>query len=71
MLQQSIHILCGTCGRGQMVFGDIEGNLHFLSRQLELNSFRAYEIRVAKVYQLKQHNILITIGVRIVYVIVN
>ena len=46
-----------------MIFGDIEGYLYFLSRQLELTSFKAYEIRVSHMYQLKQHNILVTIGV--------
>ena len=47
-----------------MVFGDYEGNIYFLNRQLELMVFRGYEIRVSHLYQLKQHSILVSIGVR-------
>ena len=46
-----------------MVFGDFEGSLYFVSRDLEVTTFHAYEIRVSHLYQLKQHNILVSIGV--------
>ena len=52
------------------MFGDHDGNLHFVSRQMELTSFRAYEIRVSHLYQMKQHNVLVSVGVRLTYLII-
>ena len=60
---QDFQVSACTSGRGQMIFGDHEGTLYFLNRQLELTSFHAYEIRVSHLYQMKQHNILVSIGV--------
>ena len=57
-----------TSGRGQLVLGDEEGSLYFVSRQLDVSSFHAYELCVTHLYQLKQHNILVTVGVRIFHV---
>ena len=59
---KDIDISACSSGRGQMIFGDYEGNLYFLNRNLELTSFKAYEIRVSHLFQMKQHNILISIG---------
>ncbi|XP_078235660.1 vacuolar protein sorting-associated protein 11 homolog isoform X2 [Pogona vitticeps] len=49
-------------GRGSLVFGDMEGQIWFLPRSLELSSFQAYKLRVTHLYQLKQHNILASVG---------
>ncbi len=46
-----------------MILGDHEGALYFLDRQMELRSFRAYEMRVTHAHQMKQHNVLVTVGV--------
>ena len=42
---------------------DIEGNIYFLDRSLATTSFKAFEIRVLFLYQLRQHSILVSIGV--------
>ncbi|XP_053861691.1 porphobilinogen deaminase isoform X2 [Malaclemys terrapin pileata] len=49
-------------GRGSLVFGDMEGQIWFLPRSLQLSSFQAYKLRVTHLYQLKQHNILASVG---------
>ncbi|XP_036279042.1 vacuolar protein sorting-associated protein 11 homolog isoform X2 [Pipistrellus kuhlii] len=49
-------------GRGSLVFGDMEGQVWFLSRSLQLTGFQAYKLRVTHLYQLKQHNILASVG---------
>ncbi|KAM9221386.1 vacuolar protein sorting-associated protein 11 homolog isoform 1-T1 [Dugong dugon] len=49
-------------GRGSLVFGDMEGQIWFLPRSLQLTSFQAYKLRVTHLYQLKQHNILASVG---------
>ncbi|KAK2167121.1 hypothetical protein LSH36_32g21058 [Paralvinella palmiformis] len=59
---QSIDISATASGRGQLIFGDHDGNLHFIDRDLQMSSFKAYILRVTHLYQLKQHNILITVG---------
>ncbi|EDO40102.1 predicted protein, partial [Nematostella vectensis] len=59
---QDIDIAACSSGRGQMVFGDTNGSIHFVDSELNLTSFKAFEIRVSHLYQLKQHNILVSIG---------
>ncbi|XP_071804394.1 vacuolar protein sorting-associated protein 11 homolog [Asterias amurensis] len=59
---KDIDITACASGRGQVTLGDSEGNLFFLDRNLEISGFRAYELRVTHLYQLKQHNILVSIG---------
>ncbi|CAO2635328.1 Vacuolar protein sorting-associated protein 11 homolog [Lemmus lemmus] len=49
-------------GRGSLVFGDMEGQIWFLPRSLHLTGFQAYKLRVTHLYQLKQHNILASVG---------
>ncbi|XP_036923457.1 vacuolar protein sorting-associated protein 11 homolog isoform X1 [Sturnira hondurensis] len=49
-------------GRGSIVFGDMEGQIWFLPRSLQLTGFQAYKLRVTHLYQLKQHNILASVG---------
>ncbi|RUS74031.1 hypothetical protein EGW08_018205 [Elysia chlorotica] len=61
-LLKDVNVSACTSGRGQLVVGDFEGNLYFINRQMELTTFRAYEIRVTHLTQLKQHNLLISIG---------
>ena len=39
------------------------GQLHVINGQLEITSFQAYDNRVSLMYQLKQHNVLVTVGV--------
>nr|XP_054754971.1 vacuolar protein sorting-associated protein 11 homolog isoform X1 [Lytechinus pictus] len=59
---KDIDITTCASGRGQVTLGDSEGNLLFLDRNLDLDGFKAYELRVTHIHQLKQHNIIFTIG---------
>ncbi|XP_068096951.1 vacuolar protein sorting-associated protein 11 homolog isoform X1 [Hyperolius riggenbachi] len=54
-------IVCDS-GRGSLVFGDMSGQIWFLSRSLQLSSFQAYKLRVTHLHQLKQHSILVSVG---------
>ncbi|XP_062869801.1 vacuolar protein sorting-associated protein 11 homolog [Trichomycterus rosablanca] len=49
-------------GRGHIVLGDMEGQIWFLTRSLQLSSFQAYKHQVTHLYQLKQHSILVSVG---------
>lgn len=40
----------------------MDGQIWFLTRSLQLSSFQAYKLRVTHLYQLKQHNILVSVG---------
>ncbi|XP_062520596.1 vacuolar protein sorting-associated protein 11 homolog [Corticium candelabrum] len=59
---KEINITVSSSGRGHMVFGDADGFIHFLHRNLQLTNFRAYQCRVSHLIQLKQHNMLISVG---------
>ncbi|CAE1174781.1 VPS11 [Acanthosepion pharaonis] len=59
---QNINISACASGRGQIIVGDHEGFLHFINRKMEVTEFEAYKIRVTHLFQMKQHNLLITIG---------
>ncbi len=61
---QDIDISATTCGRGQLVFGDHEGYVHMVDRQFQVSAFKAYMLRVSHIVQMKQHNIIVTIGVK-------
>lgn len=41
---------------------NMEGQIWFLPRSLQLSSFQAYKLRVTHLYQLKQHSILVSVG---------
>jgi hypothetical protein len=60
---QDITVSACASGRGQLIIGDTEGTLYFINRHLELTSFKAYELSVSHLFQLKQHNVLVTVGV--------
>ncbi|XP_033108411.1 vacuolar protein sorting-associated protein 11 homolog isoform X2 [Anneissia japonica] len=59
---KGINISVCTSGKGQIIVGDYEGNLYFIDRNLQISSFPAYEQVVTHIYQLRQHNVLVTIG---------
>ena len=46
-----------------MLYTDGVGQLHVINGQLDIASFQAYDNRVSLMYQLKQHNVLVTVGV--------
>ncbi|XP_071958560.1 vacuolar protein sorting-associated protein 11 homolog isoform X2 [Antedon mediterranea] len=59
---KGINISVCTSGKGQIIVGDYEGNLYFIDRNLQISSFPAYEQVVTQIFQLRQHNVLVTIG---------
>lgn len=59
---KNITISCSASGRGIILFGDVEGYLHQLSRELNFTSFKIYDLSVSHLFQLKQHSILISVG---------
>ncbi|XP_046856298.1 vacuolar protein sorting-associated protein 11 homolog [Xenia sp. Carnegie-2017] len=61
-LLKDVNIVATTSGRGQLIAGDIEGNIYFLDRNLNITSIKAFEIRVSHLCQLRQYNILVSIG---------
>ena len=58
-----MNISACTSGRGNLIIADFEGNIYFINRQLAQSTFKGYEIRVSHIHQMKQHNLLITVGV--------
>lgn len=57
------NIVCSTSGRGQMLVGADDGVVHVLDRSLKLTySFQAHSSSVHHIQQLKQRNMLVTLG---------
>uniref|UniRef100_A0A671S5V7 Vacuolar protein sorting-associated protein 11 homolog n=1 Tax=Sinocyclocheilus anshuiensis TaxID=1608454 RepID=A0A671S5V7_9TELE len=52
--QLPVGISACDSGRGHIIW--------FLTRSLQPSSFQAYKLRVTHLYQLKQHNILVSVG---------
>ncbi|XP_015915607.2 vacuolar protein sorting-associated protein 11 homolog [Parasteatoda tepidariorum] len=59
---KDIKVTCTKSGRGQILLGDSEGNVYFLNRQFQLQSFKAYEQKVTYIEQLRLNPILVTVG---------
>ena len=60
---KDVNLTSYTSGKGNIILGDEDGFIYFLNRQMEMTTFKAYEIRVTHLFQLKQHSILVSIGV--------
>ena len=63
MWLQELDVTCSSAGRGQLVIGDQEGTVFILDKQLSISAFRAYSESVTHLHQLRQHNLLFTVGV--------
>jgi len=59
---QGLDIKACTSGRGQILLGDSSGYVHIADRNFTLTSFQAYEVSVSHLKQMKQRNVLISIG---------
>ncbi|KAK3611536.1 hypothetical protein CHS0354_016470 [Potamilus streckersoni] len=59
---KEINISSCASGRGQIVIADCEGMIYMINRKFQITSFKAYDIRVSHLYQLKQFNILLSVG---------
>lgn len=53
---------CSASGRGNLIFGDTDGFLNMVDRDFNVTSFQAYENTVTHLQQLKQLNILLSLG---------
>lgn len=60
---QENEVVVTTSGNNQLVFGDDSGQIHLISRNWQVVTFRAYEICVNLAYQLRNSPLLVTIGV--------
>lgn len=59
---RALDVLCVNHGRGWILLGDSLGFVHLVDRQLLVSSFPAYEKSVLHIKQLRQRNILLTVG---------
>lgn len=59
---QELSVTCSASGRGQLVLGEVGGHVVCVNRLLQLTSFRAYELTVELVQQMRNHALLITLG---------
>ena len=53
---------CGTSGRGQLIYGDSQGQIRLFNRDFEPTIFQAYETCVTALHQLKRNHVLLSIG---------
>ncbi|CAG0895646.1 unnamed protein product [Cyprideis torosa] len=59
---KKLSLTCSDSGRGQLVFGDINGFIYFINRQLEMSAFRAYQLRVTNIVVMQQSAVIVTLG---------
>eukprot|EP00794_Sanderia_malayensis_P012216 gene12216-13473_t len=59
---KGLEITSTASGRGNILVGDNEGSIFVLDAEQKLSFFKAYEFRVGLLFQLKQHNILVSVG---------
>lgn len=59
---KTLEVACIASGRGSMLVGDTYGHLHMVDRNLEVTSFQMYELATTHLFQLKRHNILVSVG---------
>lgn len=60
---QTVSTNCTAYGRGHIWFGDSYGFVHRVDRGLHITSFQAHDSCVHLMHQMKEHDLLITIGV--------
>jgi hypothetical protein len=60
---KKLNVVCASSGRGTLVLGDLNGAVHFVERDFKISySFQAYIRTVTLIEQVKQKNILVTVG---------
>ncbi|CAH8477767.1 unnamed protein product [Schistosoma mattheei] len=59
---QTVSTNCTAYGRGHIWFGDSYGFVHRVDRGLHITSFQAHDSCVHLMHQMKEHDLLITIG---------
>eukprot|EP00795_Rhopilema_esculentum_P008547 gene8547-14548_t len=59
---KGLEISATASGRGSILLGDNDGMIHMLDREQNFPSFKAYEFRTSLLFQMKQHNILVSVG---------
>ncbi|XP_053611188.1 vacuolar protein sorting-associated protein 11 homolog [Plodia interpunctella] len=59
---QDTHVTVSTSGNGHVIFGDVTGWAHLITRCWEITSFKAYELTISLAQQLPHDPFLVTIG---------
>ena len=58
---------CTTGGSGQIILGESNGKMHFLSLvdggNIRLQTVPAYHSKITNIHQLKQNSLVVTVGV--------
>nr|CAD7588133.1 unnamed protein product [Timema genevievae] len=57
-----VKVVVATSGHGNLVFGDSEGNIHLVNRSFQVTTFRAYELNIILIEQLRHTALIVTIG---------
>ncbi|KAF6017142.1 VPS11 [Bugula neritina] len=57
-----LDITCSTAGRGQILVGDRDGTVVILDKLLNMTAFRAHNISISHIHQLRQNTVLLTVG---------
>nr|CAD7202335.1 unnamed protein product [Timema douglasi] len=59
---EDVKVVVATSGHGNLVFGDSEGNIHLVNRSFQVTTFRAYELNIILIEQLRHTALIVTIG---------
>lgn len=59
---KGLRITAWASGRGTLLCGDAEGNLYVVDHTWTLTSFQAYGMRVSHLHQVKQANLVVSVG---------
>ena len=59
---KGMRITAWASGRGTLICGDADGNIHMADHSWNLSSFQAYAVRLSHLFQVKQANLLVSVG---------
>ena len=51
-----------SSGRGHLILGDSQGQLHFMNRHLKIHSMRVFQRKVYLIHQMRQSGLVVVIG---------
>lgn len=61
-LLSKLEIVCSASGHGTLMCGDAEGYINVVDREFKVTSFRAFTRTVTAMCQLRQRNLLVSVG---------
>ncbi|GAB6019030.1 Vacuolar protein sorting-associated protein 11 [Chamberlinius hualienensis] len=62
IIKESDIVACAS-GRGRIICGDLEGNIHLISRDLDVMTFKAFAITLSHLHPMRQSPFLVSIGI--------